>query len=163
MKINTEALVKRTTIFANIFICIQVLTIIIAYMGYESSKNAYESQMQTIRTNEQTKNSLETINKIYNLKFIEFFLKLNKSSDMEKSDDFEAFYYVLNTYYVVAVVYNSGIADNILIGNSISEGVNSFVELPIYTSFNDKKILFAKSEIDKMRNHINRNRESHEN
>lgn len=152
-----EIIVKKTQILANIFICLQIVLIGIALFQYFEAKKFNKNQIEISTKSESTKNAIEAINKIYNSEFLNSFAKLDKNSvlnDKTRND----FIIILNNYYIVAVVYNSGIADTNLIGESIKNGIIAFTNYPIYKSSIDKNIESAKVAIDTMIKSINNNK-----
>jgi hypothetical protein len=158
-----ELMVKRTQILANIFVCLQIILIIIALIQYNEAKKFNRNQIESNQkneliatSNELSKNAIEAINKIYNNEFLSSFAKLDNNSTLteETRDDFII---VLNNYYIVAVVYNSGIANNKLIEESIKNGILQFTSYKIYTNINNENLESAKIAIDKMISNFNPN------
>ncbi|MFA5432550.1 MAG: hypothetical protein WC319_06710 [Candidatus Paceibacterota bacterium] len=159
-----ELMVKRTQILANIFVCMQIILIIIALIQYNEAKKFNKHQIERDQkneliasANELSKNAIEAINKIYNKEFLSSFSKLDRNSTLTDERTRDAFIFVLNNYYIVAVVYNSGIANNDLIEESIKIGILQFTSYKVYTSNKDEKLESAKIAIDKMISNFNPN------
>jgi hypothetical protein len=159
-----ELMLKRTQILANIFICLQIILIIIALIQYNEAKKFNRHQIESNQkneliatTNELSKNAIEAINKIYNNEFLSCFAKLDKNSTLTDEATRHNFIIVLNNYYFVAVVYNSGIANNKLIEESIKNGILKFTSFKIYGNIKDENLISAKKAIDKMTSTFNSN------
>lgn len=159
-----ELLLKRTQVWANVFICLQIMLIIIALFQYKDAKDYNRNQIESAKKNEfiakeneLSKNAIEAINKIYNIEFLTSFAKLDKKSDLTIEETRKAFIIVLNNYYIVSVVYNSGIANNNLIEESIKSGIKTFTGYPIYDSIKDENLKSAKKTIEEMINKFNKN------
>lgn len=157
-----ELMVKRTQILANIFVCLQIILIIIALIQYDEAKKFNRNQIESNQkneliatTNELSKNAIEAINKIYNNEFLSSFAKLDKNSTFTDEETRNAFIIVLNNYYFVAVVYNSGIANNKLIEESIKNGILKFTSYKLYKNIKDENLESAKKAIAKMTSNFN--------
>lgn len=123
-----DILYKKTTIWANIVICIQLISVGVAIYEYNTVSNYNKEQTERNERNEKTKNAIEAVNKIYN---IEFFKSTSTITSKHKKNDttfIDASNHVLNTYYAVSIVYNSGIADNVIIGKAIVNGLSFYVD-----------------------------------
>ena len=149
-----ERWVKRTWIIANIVIIVQVAGVAYAVLQYNSSRAFNAIQVKNAEQYEKTKNSIEAVNKIYNSDFLNNFVKLNKYSTLNNKETRNAFNIVLNTYYMIAVVYNNHIADSLIISQSIKPGVTTFVKYPIYRDTFDISVKSAKDEINRMINNF---------
>lgn len=147
-----ELWVKRTTIIANVVIFLQVIAIIVAVCGYRSAEKNNNLQIETSQKHEFTKNAIEVVNKIYNSEFLLSYGKLSHAIKIDNEELKSAFILVLNTYNLVAIVYNSKIADTILIMKSIKNGIMGFVGSKIYQiSYpGDVNVQSAKDAINQM-------------
>lgn len=159
-----ELLLKRTQVWANVFICFQIVLIIIALFQYCDAKDYNRNQIESAKKNELiakenelSKNAIEAINRIYNTEFLNNFAKLDKKSTLINEETRNAFLIVLNNYYIVSVIYNSGIANNNLIEESIKSGIKTFTGYPIYDSSKVENLESAKKSIDDMMKKFNIN------
>ncbi|GEM_PF-3578649 len=147
---------KRTQIAANIFICLQIILVGIAFCSYLDSKDSNKKQIDIATNSECTKNAIEAINRIFNNEFLNSFAKLHKNSSLIDEETRNAFNIVLNQYYIVAVIYKSEMADNNLIEESIRDGIKTFTGYNLYLSIDTvnefKALYFEKKAIEDMKN-----------
>lgn len=147
VKINKrDILYKKTTIWANIVICIQLLGLAIALGMYIAFSNNNKEQTQRNERNEKTKNAIEAVNRVYNIDFLRS-TSLVKTKHIKDTIKFiDATNHILNTYYVISIVYNSGIADNMIIGCAIKNELSIYVDSILKKDETDS--LTLKSIID---------------
>jgi len=145
-----ESLLKRTQIIANFIIMLQFLSIIVAIVALIVT--SYQSKTERELTNkiERNKNAVEAVSKIYNETFLNNYYTFLETDSGDRK--YEAYRIMLNTYYSIAIIYNSGIADTTIIRKAISEGIKKFIsENDQYYSLGlGPQTLPAKNEIELM-------------
>jgi hypothetical protein len=120
------------------------LTVILGMIGIIFGALTYYQY----KDSEKKKYAIEAINKVYNRDFLNCYNKLNLTdSTIENMNEEKIF--VINTYYVIAVIYNNGIADKNIIKYAIKYGVDTVSKALFYK---DTTLFFARLEIDKMKN-----------
>lgn len=149
---EVESLFKRTQIFANVIVIIQVFSVFIAIAALIfsiCSSKKLEKQTQIIDKN---KYAVEAVKNIYNEAFLKNYLTFfdDPTTSEEKR---QPFFVLLNTYYLTAIIYNSNIANNEIIEKAVEQGIQSFQGSKYYKSIS-KKEDFSKiiNEIDSMTN-----------
>jgi len=159
---DLEKLVKKTTVWANIFICLQFVGIVFAIIAFLITQKYNRDQMESAEKYEKRKNAIEAVNKVYNNEFLSSFSKLKawneernkRNNDFMNNEDINAWNLVFSTYYAIAIVYNNKIADTLIIKESIKKGISDFVDFP---EFKDSTMSQAEKEIVKMNNSIKEN------
>lgn len=147
---DLEKAYKRTGIVANIIIIIQVFSVIIALYSFYNTNNFNKRQIIVAESSEKTKNAIEAINKIYNTEFLRNYDKIDSTSTIKDEETRISYYHVLNTYYILSVVYNSKIADSLMMYKAIKDGIMAFAQYDIYIDSSQKNLMPAKEEINKM-------------
>lgn len=132
----------------------QIAANIAVFIGIGFSVYQYTKTTNFNKNNEKRKNAIAAIDKIYN---DDFLVKYDEIVNDRLEDDQQigkAFDLVFNTYYIVSVMYNDGIADKSIITKTIEKGIILFTSKTIYkdkekesTKYNK----FAFEEIDKMK------------
>lgn len=143
---------KKTTIWANIVICIQLIGVGVAISEYIAYSENNKVQIERNEKSEKTKNAIEAVNKLYNPEFLKSTALIKTNFKKNSIEFIDASNYILNTYYIVSIVYNNGIADNFIIGKALKNELNIYVDSILNIGETDS--LTLKSIID-MKNDIN--------
>lgn len=137
---------SRLIIFKNIFSLIANIAIIggliYSYMQYNQ-----------IESNNKIQNSIDAVNRVNNIKFIESLtLLVTIDTDTTANEYIDAKNYVLSTYYVVAIIYNSNIANNEIIGKALKFDLDNYIESNTFQSVKNNEV---RNAIKEMSNNIN--------
>lgn len=117
-------------------------------------------QYKHIKSNDKVQNSINVLNRVNNPDFIESMTILFSEGESINSDKYtDAKNYVLCTYYVIAIIYNSDIANNEIIGSAIKYDLEKYLGTSAYENFKNPE---AKNTIENMRNSINSKYKNHE-
>lgn len=155
--IEVESLFKRTQIIANFIIMLQVLSIFVAVIALIINIRNASDQEKLANTIEKNKNAVDAVRNIHDPTFIKNYISFMEYDTMT-DEMFQPFFYLLNTYYLTAVVYNSEIANKTIIQKSIESGIRSFKKRKYYKSFeNDTINNHVFLEIDSMVHSFNKN------
>jgi hypothetical protein len=112
-------------------------------------------EYKEIESNNKVQNSINVLNRINDSKFIVSLTVLFAEGEDTNSDKYtDAKNYVLVTYYVIAVIYNSDIANNEIIGSAIKHDLKQYLESEAFEKVKNKE---AKNKIENMFNSININ------
>lgn len=127
---------RRVQFLANIFICLQTLTIVLALCQIKQNKSLQKVSM-----------TMDMVNEVYSPDFITSFNNIvnNKGEDLDK--DYSR---VFNIYYKIAVYYNKSVIDTSIIKKAINLGLPDFIESTSYKVHVSDKELNAKQEIERM-------------
>ncbi|MHB1687901.1 MAG: hypothetical protein ACYCVH_11055 [Ignavibacteriaceae bacterium] len=149
---------KWASIFASVWLLIQLVGVWYAAQSYTEAEKFNNVQIINAKKFEKRKNAIDLLNKVYNSEFLNSFsiLKRDINATHLSREDVNAWNLVFSTYYLIAVAYNSKIADSLIIEKSVKQGIKDFVNLEIYR--NDTTIVSAKNEIDSMLTSMNSNR-----
>jgi len=113
---------KKFQISANIATILGILVSVTYYL-YITDFN---------REQEKRKNAIEAIGKIYNNEFLNKYAIIFDSEVRSKDEQINAFYYVLNTYYIISIIYNNNIGDRLIITKAIEQGIQAFTSSLVY-------------------------------
>lgn len=110
-------------------------------------------QYKQIESNNKVQNSINVLNRVNNPDFIKSMTILFSEGESTNSDKYtDAKNYVLYTYYVIAIIYNSDIANNEIIGSTIKYDLEKYRKTSAYINFKNTE---AKNTIENMFKCIN--------
>lgn len=159
---------NRIEVTAKIFSIISSIAVIIgifiALIQLQQAKDQYiqtdrlkRQDDSTMKEVEKKKYAIEAVNKAYTQEFIHSYSILEGCEEsrikISTKEQIDAFNYVYNTYYIIAIYYNNGVSDANIIKESIKSGINRFVDFKSYRSIDSGVV---KYEIQKLTNSINK-------
>lgn len=109
-------------------------------------------QYKHIESNDKVQNSINVLNRVNNPDFIESMTILFSEGESINSDKYiDAKNYVLYTYYVIAIIYNSDIANNEIVGSAIKYDLEHYLRTDAYKNI---KNIEAKETIQNLSDNI---------
>lgn len=136
--------VNITLIFANLAIFIGIF---LAISSYFLDRDNYTQQREFAIRVDKVNNAMNAINRFYNPDFIKSCATIRTPELKDSTEYRDAENNVFNSYYVISLIYKSGIADSLIIGNAIVSELGYYINHEPFINIEECK---EKTEIIEM-------------
>jgi len=144
----------------------KILSEIAIFLGIFITLGTYYLQKKASENLEKRKYAIEAIDKIYNSEFLEKYRLVLMYNDLDDKIEKEVvvisadtkivnFNFVLNTCYIVSLIYNDNIGDKSIISKSLEQNITNFAKCTVYKDTKRKSDKNTIVEIEKMIQSIN--------